>query len=64
MKRSEMLRKITDIVHEYRRCTEGVSSVELSEMILTTIEQYGMCPVTTDQNGGLSSLDWELESEN
>ncbi len=44
MKRSEMLKKITDIVHLHRRHTEGVTSEQLAKMILDEVEELGMMP--------------------
>lgn len=44
MKRSEMLNKITDIIHNYRRATEVVTSEQLSHMLLEMQEAYGMQP--------------------
>lgn len=44
MRRSEMINKISNIVHEWRRATDAYSSDEIAEMILATQEFEGMLP--------------------
>ena len=44
MKRSEMINKLADIVHENRRATFTVSSEDLAEMLLKAIEECRMKP--------------------
>lgn len=67
MKRSEMLVKIADIVHSYRRATEGVTSDQLAHMILEMQEAHGMLPPDFDHTvfgwneGYISPPKWEQE---
>lgn len=69
MKKSEMIEKICDILHTYRRSTEAVNSLELSEWILNICEREGMSPPDHDgtvfcyNEGNISPPKWEPEDE-
>lgn len=65
MKRSDMLSVICDIVHLHRRATEGVTSEELSDMILRAIEENGMAPPLFDPRifGKRPENRWEDEDD-
>lgn len=65
MKRSEMLSIICDIIHQHRRATEGVTSEELSEWVLESIEESGMAPPLFDSRtfGKSPEHKWEDEDD-
>lgn len=70
MKYSEMVNKIADIIHEHRRATHAVTSIELSIMVLSVIEKYGMLPPVNPEaiedhyyTGLACYHEWEPEDE-
>lgn len=69
MKRSEILNKISNVVHEHRRRTESCTSDDLAKIILDLVEENGMLPPETidpenpshPENDFINS--WEPENE-
>lgn len=61
MKKSEMLQLMVDIIHGFRRSTEGVTSVELGEMVLRMQEELGMLPPIRGNKSAFNTVFEEID---
>lgn len=44
MKKSDVIKRLTEIIHDTRRATRAWTSVEIAELILESLETMGMKP--------------------